>query len=79
MLLIRMRQSVVRCNPAKIGRLLGGMGDDDENASGCDDGSGFGDGVLGASERGTDVPAADDAAGRAATTDTRISFAGTDR
>jgi len=68
------------CKEARqIGRLLGGMGDDDENASGCDDGSGFGDGVLGASERGTDVPAADDAAGRAATTDTRISFAGTER
>jgi hypothetical protein len=53
------------------------MGDDDENASGCDDGSGFGDDMLGASERGTDVPADADIKARA--TDARDAFAGTER
>lgn len=36
-------------------RLPGGMGDDDENASSCNDGDCAGDSLLGAGERRPDV------------------------
>src|ERR1700722_12730152 len=49
------RKMQFRKEARKSGRLVGGMGDDDENASSCNDGNGVGDGVLGESERGADI------------------------
>ena len=54
----------------------GGDGGLYEDTSSCDDRSGFGDGVLGESERGTDVPADADIQARAAA-DARNAYAGT--
>ena len=56
----------------------GGVGGRYEDTSSCDDRSGFGDGVFGESERGTDVPAASGIKARAAA-DARDTFSGTER
>ena len=55
----------------------GGDGGRYENTSSCDDRSGFGDGVLGESEWGTNVPA--DAGIQARAADAGNAFAGTER